>query len=112
MEVGSGAQNEPMLEDEESPTTGSYSQEKDKHLEMFHGWSGKEQVDFIESLISRTDHNQQAEINEVLSLLLQRDFISLFPSKYKSYFSLVTCDTKNCESIYRTDCRAGLSSIL
>lgn len=42
-------------------------------------------MDFVEQLLSRMCHYQHGHINAYLKPMLQRDFISLLPSKYTFY---------------------------
>lgn len=59
----------------------TYVAEKDRNLNMFDGWTESEQLDFIENLLLRVCHYQHGQINEFLTPMLQRDFITLLPSK-------------------------------
>ena len=56
-------------------------QEKAKCLESFRGWPESEQTEFVQTLVSTMSHHQHSQINFFLKPLLQRDFISLLPSK-------------------------------
>lgn len=69
---------------EESPRRelgAAYIAEKERNLNMFDGWTEAEQLDFIENLLLRVCHYQHGQINEFLTPMLQRDFITLLPSK-------------------------------
>lgn len=59
----------------------AYLAEKDRNLTMFDGWTEGEQIDFIENLLLRVCHYQHGQINEFLTPMLQRDFITLLPKK-------------------------------
>lgn len=67
---------------EPSPT---FTSERDSCLEFFNKWNESDQVDFVEQLLARMCHYQHGHINAYLKPMLQRDFISLLPSKYSSY---------------------------
>lgn len=67
---------------EPSPT---FTSERDSCLEFFNKWNESDQVDFVEQLLARMCHYQHGHINAYLKPMLQRDFISLLPSKYLSY---------------------------
>lgn len=64
---------------EPSPT---FQSERDSCLEFFNKWNESDQVDFVEQLLARMCHYQHGHINAYLKPMLQRDFISLLPSKY------------------------------
>lgn len=64
---------------EPSPT---FQTERDSCLEYFNKWNESDQVDFVEQLLARMCHYQHGHINAYLKPMLQRDFISLLPSKY------------------------------
>jgi F-box and WD-40 domain protein 1/11 len=70
----------PNLHRELSPT---YLADRDKLLSTFENWTEVDQVDFIEQLLIRLCHYQHGQINEFLTPMLQRDFITLLPSKTK-----------------------------
>lgn len=61
--------------------TAQYSQERDACMKYFERWSEPEQVHFVEQLLARMCHYQHGHINTFLKPMLQRDFISLLPSK-------------------------------
>lgn len=61
----------------------SYMADRDKTLTMFENWTEVDQVDFIEHLLLRMCHYQHGQINEFLTPMLQRDFITLLPSKWE-----------------------------
>lgn len=46
-------------------------------------------MEFVEQLLARMCHYQHGHINSYLKPMLQRDFISMLPSKL-TYFSLIT----------------------
>jgi len=58
-----------------------FNQEKASCFKLFDNWSEFEQTDFIQSLLSKMSHCQHSQINIYLKPMLQRDFISLLPSK-------------------------------
>lgn len=58
----------------------SYVAEREKNLVTFENWTEPDQVDFIEHLLLRMCHYQHGQINEFLTPMLQRDFITLLPS--------------------------------
>jgi F-box and WD-40 domain protein 1/11 len=62
--------------------TTSYLAERDKNLATFENWSEPDQVNYIEHLLLRMCHYQHGQINEFLTPMLQRDFITLLPSIY------------------------------
>lgn len=64
----------------------AYVTEKERNLNMFDGWTEGEQLDFIENLLLRVCHYQHGQINEFLTPMLQRDFITLLPSKLICHF--------------------------
>ena len=57
-----------------------YTEEKDKSLQKFETWTEADQVDFLENLLLRMCHYQHGQINEFLTPMLQRDFVTLLPS--------------------------------
>lgn len=63
---------------EPSPT---FQTERDSCIEFFNKWNESDQVDFVEQLLARMCHYQHGHINAYLKPMLQRDFISLLPSK-------------------------------
>jgi len=66
------------------PSTGAstqYGQEKEICMKLFERWSESEQVQFVEQLLARMCHYQHGHINAYLKPMLQRNFISLLPSK-------------------------------
>lgn len=63
-------------------STPSFNVERETCLKYFEKWSETEQVEFVENLLSRMCHYQHGHINLYLKPMLQRDFISLLPSKY------------------------------
>lgn len=62
--------------------TTQYTQEKEMCMKYFERWSEPEQVHFVEQLLARMCHYQHGHINSFLKPMLQRDFISLLPSKF------------------------------
>lgn len=69
---------DPARKKEPSST---FQKERDSCLEYFSTWNESDQVDFVEQLLSRMCHYQHGHINSYLRPMLQRDFISLLPSK-------------------------------
>ena len=59
----------------------AYLADKVELLSSFEKWSECEQSDFVQLLLSKMSHSQHSEINTFLKPMLQRDFISLLPSK-------------------------------
>lgn len=60
--------------------------ERDSCLVYFLKWNESDQVDFVEQLLSKMCHYQHGHINAYLKPMLQRDFISLLPSKAFLHF--------------------------
>lgn len=60
----------------------SFLVERDACLKCFENWSESDQVEFVENLLARMCHYQHGHINSYLKPMLQRDFISLLPSKF------------------------------
>lgn len=60
----------------------NYTQEKEQMLRIFEKWPEADQTEFVKSLLSRMSHCQHSLIDLHLGPMLQRDFISLLPSKY------------------------------
>lgn len=69
---------DPARKKEPSAT---FNAEKDTCLKYFERWSETDQVEFVEHLLARMCHYQHGHINSYLKPMLQRDFISLLPSK-------------------------------
>lgn len=65
---------------ESSPT---FQSERDSCLQYFNNWNESDRVDFVEQLLGRMCHYQHVHIDSYLKPMLQRDFISLLPSKFK-----------------------------
>ncbi|XP_071447828.1 beta-TrCP [Hetaerina americana] len=63
------------------PLPGSYASEREVCLKLFDRWSERDQVEFVEHLLSRMCHYQHGHVNSFLKPMLQRDFISLLPKK-------------------------------
>ncbi|KAG8235863.1 hypothetical protein J437_LFUL016470 [Ladona fulva] len=61
--------------------SGAYASEREACLKLFERWSEKDQVEFVEHLLSRMCHYQHGHVNSFLKPMLQRDFISLLPKK-------------------------------
>lgn len=59
----------------------TFNEERDNCLKYFERWSETDQVEFVENLLARMCHYQHGHINSYLKPMLQRDFISLLPSK-------------------------------
>lgn len=62
-----------------SPT---FTAERETCLNYFENWSESDQVEFVENLLARMCHYQHGHIDSYLKPMLQRDFISLLPSKF------------------------------
>lgn len=71
---------DPARKKEPSPT---FQIERDTCLSYFTKWNESDQVDFVEKLLSRMCHYQHGHINAYLKPMLQRDFITLLPSKFE-----------------------------
>uniref|UniRef100_A0A182SH32 D domain-containing protein n=1 Tax=Anopheles maculatus TaxID=74869 RepID=A0A182SH32_9DIPT len=69
---------DPARKKEPSPT---FQSERDACLSYFSKWNQANQVDFVEHLLSRMCHYQHGHINAYLKPMLQRDFITLLPSR-------------------------------
>lgn len=69
---------DPARKKEPSAT---FQAERDRCLGLFSKWSEADQVEFVEQLLSRMCHYQHGHIDAFLKPMLQRDFISLLPSK-------------------------------
>ena len=75
---------DPTRKKDSSATSGltaQYGQEREMCMKYFERWSEPEQVHFVEQLLARMCHYQHGHINTFLKPMLQRDFISLLPSK-------------------------------
>lgn len=70
---------DPARKKEPSST---FNLERETCLKLFEKWSQTDQVEFVENLLARMCHYQHGHINSYLKPMLQRDFISLLPSKY------------------------------
>lgn len=66
---------------EPPPPASQFSTERELCLKYFDQWSEQDQIQFVENLLSRMCHYQHGHINTYLKPMLQRDFISLLPSK-------------------------------
>lgn len=55
--------------------------EKSICLDYFRSWASLDQVDFVENLLSHMCHYQHGTVNAFLKPMLQRDFVTLLPSK-------------------------------
>lgn len=62
-------------------STARYNNEREMCLQYFEKWSEQDQLEFMEHLLSRMCHYQHGHINAFLKPMLQRDFITLLPSK-------------------------------
>lgn len=60
----------------------TFNTEREACLKYFEKWSETDQVEFVENLLARMCHYQHGHINSYLKPMLQRDFISLLPSKF------------------------------
>ena len=59
-----------------------FHDEQDTCLQLFDKWSPVEQNEFCENLLRRMCHFQHGHINNFLTPMLQRDFISSLPGKH------------------------------
>jgi hypothetical protein len=55
-----------------------------KPPQKFTAWTEQDQTDFCKHLLQRMCHHQHGQIDQFLGPMLQRDFISLLPSKIYS----------------------------
>lgn len=69
---------DPTRKKESSP---AFKSERETCLTYFMQWNEADQVDFVEQLLSTMCNYQHGHINAFLKPMLQRDFISLLPSK-------------------------------
>ena len=79
-----------------------FSSEKETCIKYFERWSENHQIEFVQHLLSRMCHYQHGNINTYLKPMLQRDFISLLPSKFlnllmKYYQSTNILSNINCD---------------
>lgn len=51
-------------------------------VECFGVWPETDQCELVEQLLSKMSHYQHSQINLYLKPMLQRDFITLLPSKF------------------------------
>ena len=72
-----------------SESNSNYSDERESCVQCFDTWSETEQVDFVEHLISRMCHYQHGQINTYLKPMLQRDFISALPGRWRLFFKFL-----------------------
>lgn len=56
----------------------NYERDKEACFRMFNSWSGENQMNFIENVLSGLSNAQHGHINTLLKPMLQRDFISIF----------------------------------
>jgi F-box and WD-40 domain protein 1/11 len=52
------------------------------YFQKFMSWTEQDQTDFCKNLLQRMCHHQHGQIDQFLGPILQRDFISLLPSKH------------------------------
>ncbi|CAG0894089.1 unnamed protein product [Cyprideis torosa] len=69
----------PLVEEQE--LSDAYLKEVDKILKFFSGWNQSEQTEFVKTLIKQMGQHQHGVINAFLRPMLQRDFVSLLPTK-------------------------------
>ena len=73
-----------------------FNDEQFSCLQQFDSWSSDEQTEFVENLLRRMCHYQHDHINNFLKPMLQRDFITLLPSKQQdNSFDLNCFSAKN-----------------
>lgn len=48
---------------------------------MFDTWNERDQVEFVQTLLTRMCHHQHGQINGFLKPILKRDFISALPGE-------------------------------
>lgn len=66
----------------DSNSSARFNTEREACLRCFEKWNETDQVEFVENLLARMCHYQHGHINAYLKPMLQRDFISLLPSKF------------------------------
>ncbi|XP_058060000.1 beta-TrCP isoform X2 [Anopheles bellator] len=69
---------DPARKKEPSP---SFQTERDACLALFVKWNEADQLNYVENILSRMCHYQHGHINAYLKPMLQRDFITLLPTK-------------------------------
>ena len=78
MMVGRGGDDEDSSQFSMSPQD---DQETDYCLRTFENWTQARQTEFVEQLIARMSFHQHEHIYSILMPMLQRDFITVLPSK-------------------------------
>lgn len=78
MVVGRGGDDEDSSQFSMSPQD---DQETDYCLRTFENWAQARQTEFVEQLIARMSFHQHEHIYSILMPMLQRDFITVLPSK-------------------------------
>lgn len=58
-----------------------HDQETEMCLRMFETWTQTRQTEFVEQVIARMSFNQHEHLYSILMPMLQRDFITVLPSK-------------------------------
>ncbi len=59
-----------------------HDQETEMCLRMFETWAQTRQTEFVEQVIARMSFNQHEHLYTILMPMLQRDFITVLPSKW------------------------------
>lgn len=62
-----------------------FADDRDACISHFDKWSEQNQVKFVELMLSKMTHCQHSHVSSFLRPMLQRDFISSLPSKYKAF---------------------------
>lgn len=83
--VGGGGGGGGGGERKKKESSATYTSEREQCIKYFEKWSEQDQLEFTEHLLSRMCHYQHGHIDAFLKPMLQRDFISLLPSKYKFF---------------------------
>lgn len=73
---------ETMIVTDENEYNQFSLEKQQKFIKKFESWPEHLQDNFVQQLLSRMNHYQHSRINAFLKPMLQRDFISLLPSKY------------------------------
>lgn len=52
-------------------------------MKVFERWGEEEQVGFVTQLLGKMCHHQHGQVNQYLKPMLQRDFITALPGRFK-----------------------------
>lgn len=72
--------------------------------ELIQSWSGQNQVELIEKLLSGLAHHQHSRINAALQPLLQRDFITILPQRGLKHISERILSYLDAKSLFMASC--------